>query len=292
LALYFSLLALYFSLSAHYISLSAHYISLSAICDSKLHEPDSSLSLWERAGVKVLRSAGDSIQHATLREFHGAANRTRVLTYTFNMSAPDAPKHLAAYHEALKDHGPSFATTLWRSREAQVLRFDVMIGLVDFASMRILDAGCGLGDFAARLHERHIEFTHFLGLDALPEMVAAASARNLTRSDFRACDFATELSVFAEVEHDYAVFSGSLNTMMEDHARQVIAEAFKHARRGVVFNFLSNKPAAKWLDKDLGPASRFDTAAWITWALEQTPQVAFEQRYLEGHDATVVMERE
>lgn len=200
-------------------------------------------------------------------------------------------KHLDPYHDALQRYGASFETTLWRSREAQVTRFDVMIDMVDFAGTRILDAGCGLGDFAGRLLERNINFKHYLGLDALPEMVTAAARRNLARSDFRTCDFATELSIFEEVEHDWSVFSGSLNTMTEDHARTVIAHAFKHARRGVVFNFLSNKPAPKWQGKDLGPASRFNTAAWLTWALEQTHAVAFDQRYLEGHDATVVMER-
>ena len=200
-------------------------------------------------------------------------------------------EHLEPYRAALARHGPSFETTLWRSREAQQKRFDVMIDMVNFAGLRILDAGCGLADFAARLLERGVAFGEYVGVDALPEMIASGRERCLPRSTFRLADFATELSIFADLRPDYSIFSGSLNTMTEAHARQVVTEAFKQSNRGVVFNFLSNRPHPKWNDVDLGPARRFDTNSWLSWALTQTSQVAFDQRYLEGHDATVVMER-
>ena len=62
--------------------------------------------------------------------------------------------YLQPYREAVERHGPSFEATLWHSVEAQALRFDVMIGLVDLDGRSVLDAGCGQGDFAARLLER------------------------------------------------------------------------------------------------------------------------------------------
>jgi SAM-dependent methyltransferase len=199
--------------------------------------------------------------------------------------------HLDAYRTALAKFGASFETTLWQSREAQQKRFDVMIDMVNFESMTVLDAGCGLADFAARLIQRGVNFRQYIGIDALQEMIDACQSRRLPRCTFRQADFATELASFAELKSDYTVFSGSLNTMTEDHARRVVAEAFKHSGRGVVFNFLSDHPHPKWKSNDLGPATRFNTVEWIRWALEKTSQVAFDQRYLEGHDATVVIER-
>lgn len=207
------------------------------------------------------------------------------------MTSPERA-HLDPYRAALAKYGASFETTLWRSREAQQKRFDAMIGMVNFEFMTVLDAGCGLADFAARMIERGVVYRNYIGIDALEEMVEACEYRGLPRTTFRLADFATELGVFAEIEHDYAVFSGSLNTMTEPHAREVIDTAFKHAKRGVVFNFLSNHPHPKWQHADLGPARRFDTIAWFQWALDLTPFVKFNQAYLEGHDATIVLERE
>ncbi|MHC4775868.1 MAG: class I SAM-dependent methyltransferase, partial [Planctomycetota bacterium] len=82
--------------------------------------------------------------------------------------------YLQPYRQAVERHGPGFEATLWHSVEAQVLRFDIMIGLVDLEGRSVLDAGCGQGDFAARLLERGVPFARFVGVDALAEMVEAA----------------------------------------------------------------------------------------------------------------------
>jgi len=202
----------------------------------------------------------------------------------------DTRDHLDPYHKALAKFGASFETTLWQSREAQQKRFDVMIDMANFELMTVLDAGCGLADLAFRMIERGVLYRNYIGIDALAEMVEACGYRALSRCTFRQSDFGTELGIFAELKPDCTVFSGSLNTMTEAQAREVVAEAFRHSARGVIFNFLSDKPDSKWRNKDLGPARRFNTASWVAWALEQTPFVAFDQRYLEGHDATILMQ--
>ena len=57
----------------------------------------------------------------------------------------------------------------------------------------------------------------------------------------------------------------------------------------MVFNFLSDRPHKRWADCDLAPAGRFDTAAWLDWAMDQSSKVAFTQDYLDGHDATILI---
>ena len=77
--------------------------------------------------------------------------------------------------------------------------------------------------------------------------------------------------------------------MTEPTAQALIATAFAAAAQGVAFNFLSNRCHARWADRILTPATRFDTAAWLDWALDRTSRVAFTQDYLDGHDATIVL---
>jgi hypothetical protein len=60
----------------------------------------------------------------------------------------------------------------------------------------------------------------------------------------------------------------------------------------VVFNFLSDRVHPRWAEQDLGPARRFDTAAWLDWSLELSTCVSFTQDYLHGHDATILIRHE
>lgn len=205
------------------------------------------------------------------------------------MAASDDTSYLDPYRSAIRRHGPGFEATLWASRAAQRVRFDVMIELAGFEQCTIVDAGCGTGDFAARLIERGVGFRRFIGIDALEQMIAEAGSRGLARCEFIAADFVARPEVLAGHDADFVCFSGSLNTMDDEMAMRLVRTAFDAAAQGVVFNFLSNRPHARWGDKDLTPARRFDTAKWLDWSMQQTSRVSFTQAYLDGHDATVMM---
>ena len=208
------------------------------------------------------------------------------------MDPTPSEEFLRPYRQALKRYGPGFEATLWSSRDTQVLRFDVMIELAGFEGCTVLDVGCGRGDFAARLLERGVPFIRCIGLDALTEMIEAASARMLDRCAFRAADVLATPHVLTEAEADWICFSGTLNTMNDDAARGLVRAAFDAAARGVVFNFLSDRCHRRWAKRDLAPARRFNTVAWLDWAMTLTSRVTFTQEYLDGHDATIVLRRE
>jgi len=205
------------------------------------------------------------------------------------MADPSSEEFLKPYRQALRRFGPTFEATLWGSRDTQLLRFDVMIELAGFAECVILDAGCGKGDFAAHLLQRGVEFQRFIGLDALDEMIEAAAARELDRCVFQTRDVLAEPHAMAEAKADFICFSGTLNTMDEPIARGLIERAYHASAQGVVFNFLSDRVHARWADHDLGPARRFDTAAWLDWSLNLSTCVSFTQDYLDGHDATILI---
>ncbi len=209
----------------------------------------------------------------------------------------DEPDYLKPYAEAVRTHGAGFEATLWLSREKQAQRFAVIAEATDLTGRVIVDAGCGLGDFAAYLHERGVEYGRYIGLEAIPEMVARARSRALPEARFEVVDFARDADCFARLaksdRYDIAVFSGSLNTFDEDHARAVVRRAFDEAGiggggGGVVFNFLSSRHG-KEHTPDPSPARRFDPLRMADWALGLTPRVLLRQDYMGGHDATVGM---
>ncbi len=216
----------------------------------------------------------------------------RRVDYLRLMGDQGSDSYLDPYREAVGRHGPGFEATLWGSREAQVLRFDVMVDLAGFESCVVLDAGCGEGDFAARLLEREVPFERFVGVDAVPEMIESARRRDLPRCVFEARDVVADPAVLSTGGPDFVCISGALNTMDEPVARRLVAGAFEAAAQGVVFNFLSDRHHPKWNDRNLGPAHRFDTLAWLDWAFGKTCRVSFTQDYLDGHDATIMMRHE
>ena len=156
----------------------------------------------------------------------------------------------------------------------------------------VLDVGCGTGDFAQRLLDRNVAFARYVGVDAVGEMIEAANARGMPRCEFTVGDVLSDESILAAAKPDFVSISGTLNTMKEETARDLVRRCFEATKHGVAFNFLSNRPDEQWDAKDLGPAHRFDTIRWLDWSLHLTPRVRFAQDYLDGHDATIVMRRE
>ncbi len=200
--------------------------------------------------------------------------------------------YLQPYSEAVKRFGASFEATLWNSRAAQILRFDVMIDLAALEDTRVLDVGCGEGDLAAHLLERAVPIAGFVGIDAMPEMIESATKRDLPGCRFIAGDAIANPDLLGTGEPQYTCISGTLNTMDDQTARTLVADAFAAASEGVVFNFLSSRPHARFAGRDPAPARRRDPVRWLDFSLGLSSRVAFTQEYLDGHDATILIRQD
>lgn len=200
--------------------------------------------------------------------------------------------HIEPYRDAARHYGadaPGFKAALWGSRETQVLRFDVMLEMIDLTGCSVVDIGCGTGDLAKHLIDEQVGFERFTGIDAVQDFVVAAEKRKLPGCSFHVRNVLADLDSLKEFHADYALISGTLNTMDEAAARRLVEAAYHASAQAVVFNFLSNRPSPQWRDRDLGPAQRFDTLNWLDWALSLSARVSFTQEYLDGHDATILI---
>ncbi len=204
------------------------------------------------------------------------------------------PGYLEPYRRAVDRHGATFEATLWHSREKQRTRFAVIAGMRDPTGSVIVDAGCGLGDYAAWLAEHDIAYGRYVGIEAMAPIAEAAAARGLDEAVILVEDFIGDEGIFARIREahgaDLVVLSGSLNAIPEDQARAVLGRAWDAAAEGVVFNFLSSRHHRRDAPNP-APAIRFDPLAMLDFALARTPNVRFRQDYMQGHDATIAMLR-
>lgn len=206
------------------------------------------------------------------------------------MSSAKPDDYLEPYRKAAERHGAGFDATLWRSRKWQAVRFDIMLGMVDFKGRTIVDAGCGTGDFAAHLIDRGVAFARYTGIDGVAAQIEEARSHELAHCEFVAGDFVDQPALIADANPDFVCFSGSLNTMGESIVREVLTRALRATRRGIVFNFLSDRAPEEVLAQQTHPAFRLNTSAMIDWALSQSTRVQFRQDYIDGHDATICIE--
>jgi len=204
---------------------------------------------------------------------------------------PTTSDYLKPYHDAHRRHGPGFDATLWASPQTQQVRFDVLIAHGQLAGRHLLDAGCSRGDLAAYLLQRQVSLKHYTGIDALDAMVQHARARKLPGCDFHTGDLVTHPDLMKTIRADVIFFSGTLNTMQQPMAEQLLDAAWEATGESLIFNFLSDTcgPDAP---QQLLPARRFDTLRLVRWALARTPAVLWRQDYMpHGHDATIVMRK-
>ncbi|MGQ4809340.1 Trans-aconitate 2-methyltransferase [Candidatus Entotheonellaceae bacterium PAL068K] len=124
----------------------------------------------------------------------------------------------------------------WQSRRTQYRRFAVLAEIGPLAHTRILDVGCGLGDFYGYLQKQRIPVV-YTGYDLVPDMVEHARQR-YPRACFEVRDVLQELG---EEHFDYILSSGAFNVNFGDNIRAVqhVLEAMlDHCFRGVAINFL------------------------------------------------------
>lgn len=143
---------------------------------------------------------------------------------------------VANYRDLLVKHG-SGPEVGQQSREGQRFRFEKLTQIADLNDRRVLDLGCGIGDFCSLLLDRFsgVEYT---GIDIVPELIVEATkchpdARFLCR-DLLVEDIGENF--------DFALISGMFNNAIPDctdFLKEMIAVAFSHCSMGLAFNFIS-----------------------------------------------------
>jgi SAM-dependent methyltransferase len=181
------------------------------------------------------------------------------------------------YTESLRAHGPTPPGAGWRSADAQDLRFERLLTVVDDdAEFDVNDLGCGYGALFHYLQRCAFPVQRYRGYDISPAMLHAAR-RQLPagRCEVVAGDRIAE-------EADYSFASGIFNVRLAEseerwtaYVREVVRNLAGHSRRGFAFNVLST-----YCDHREDHLYYGDPLEWFDWCkTEIAPRVALLHDY-------------
>jgi trans-aconitate methyltransferase len=198
---------------------------------------------------------------------------------------------LQFYRDKLRRHGPLSPGALsYNSRESQVARFTVLAKIIPDRknTYMLLDAGCGLGDFANYLNHTGFGNIAYTGIDVVPEMIQTAQ-RKFPQYTFFNRDILQENG-----SYDFTVASGTLNIVYESPEKQfayltkMITKLFSCSARACAFNLLAQDRKHEFEQDDLFYYS--DQKQILAFCRTLTKNVELIADYL-PHDFTVVLRK-
>ena len=190
------------------------------------------------------------------------------------------------YEDKVRRFGYDHRGLGFRSRSSQEKRFEALLALGDFHGRRLLDVGCGFGDFLQFLCERGIR-PEYTGLDICEPMVSRGRERFTgSGARFVAADV---LEHEPSDPYDYVVASGIFG-LDSPGVRERIAPTLERmnawATEGCAANFLSSRsPVQAEARVYVDPCEALE----IAFAL--TPAVRLDHSYL-PNDFTLYLFRE
>ena len=179
------------------------------------------------------------------------------------------------YNDRFKQHGDSVVTVGWRSKEDQILRFEMLFRGHDLIGKTILDVGCGLGDLIFYLDDITNGDFHYIGMDISEELIFSAKQKH-NRDN---CNFVVgEIFDFdLNQKIDFAVESGALSYKIDNNQKyteKVMEKMFNLSKEMCALNFLS-----LYVDYQLEKNYHYSPETIFKYAKTITPYVALFHDY-------------
>src|SRR3972149_11007872 len=127
-------------------------------------------------------------------------------------------KSLNIYQSKFKKFGVDPKSLLWKTKGAAHQRFRQFWAEIDFTDKKVLDIGCGFGEFGKFLLKRY-EGVRYTGVDITPEFIETAKKEVPDVNFFVADLFKGEI----EGTYDVVIASGVLNSNVEARFRKASA---------------------------------------------------------------------
>lgn len=198
-------------------------------------------------------------------------------------------KFVAAwYQERVNQYGLDIRSLGYNQKVSQCKRFEELLKVGDLKDKRVLDVGCGLGDFLDYLIERNIP-VNYTGIDLVPEMIRQCQFRFRDRIGRDATFEASDTLEYSPTEpFDFVVASGIFGLLSEHGQERIeptLERLFSWARSGIAINFLSARSTRKAEGR-----LYVDPATILKIGLQITPSVELSHSYL-PNDFTLFMYR-
>ena len=144
------------------------------------------------------------------------------------------------YRDRISKFGVTFDSLGSGTKSRQLIRFDIQKNVGIKSGDRILDVGCGLGDFYNYLKKQKIDVDYY-GVDLVPELIEEAKNQN-PECTFEVRDILD--NKFTKNSFDFVVCSQVMNLKFSDddnnkHLKRMLENMFNYSSKGVACDFLS-----------------------------------------------------
>ena len=179
------------------------------------------------------------------------------------------------YEDKVRQYGYDHRGLGFRTRTSQEKRFDALQRLGNFEGRRLLDVGCGFGDFLSFLLERGVRPV-YTGLDICAPMITRCHQRfPVSDGTFAVGDV---LEYEPRVPYDYVVASGIFGLDANGARERIwpaIERMFAWSRLGIAVNFLSARAPEKAANRVY-----VDPCEALEWGLSLSPSASIDHTYL------------
>lgn len=197
-------------------------------------------------------------------------------------------KSLNLYQNKFKRFGVDPKSLLWKSRGAAHQRFRQFWAEIDFTGKKVLDIGCGFGEFGKFLIKRY-KGVSYTGIDEVSDFINAAKGE-VPEGKFEVKDY---LKDKIDGTYNVVIASGVLNSNKEGQNRQYRKKAIKKMfglTSGVLaFNMLGGHPVT--INKKGSNVWYSDSLEVLEYCMSLTRRVILRSNY-HSKDFTIVMYKE
>lgn len=192
------------------------------------------------------------------------------------------------YYEKLNiKNGLGSSGNLWSNDARQIVRFQKFIEIFDFKNQKILDVGCGYGDFYHYLQKNSISPKLYKGIDLLQQHCNIANQKLPSCCKVICGDF---LQIDLD-QADLVILSGTLNYYDKEwfaFAHQMIDKMWLLAKIGVLFNIRSPKSMSSSSESQYRQYKDLSPSYWCSYAESLTSKYALFHNYVD-YDFTIAM---
>lgn len=178
-------------------------------------------------------------------------------------------RKVASYYLNRFSSGDSaFTQADWPSEQARQNRFKNLLQVSEVEPSRVLDVGCGDGEFAKYLRDSGHKVARYDGVDLLEDPLQVARSRNLSNCYFSRVDTTSDIESLRQLQYDTVCASGLFNVRMgikvDEWERQIeqILKSFASLHpRQILVNFLP--PASRPVTRKDRSKLYFVRFAWL-----------------------------
>ena len=194
----------------------------------------------------------------------------------------DDNRTISFFTTLLDEHLSGHKVLNWGSKQSQEMRFKVLADIGISKGSKVLDAGCGLGDFYSWQKERGLNL-NYLGIDITPQLIESAKRKypGIPFNVANSREMASESKPF-----DFVIASG-LFYLREykpvAYLEETIIQLYSLSRKGLAFNSLST-----WAEDHNKNEFYADPLKTLSFCKSITPYVSMRHDY-HPSDFTIYM---